>query len=298
MVSEHVWVHAGRFLLQHCEHIHWIHYGEFLHRLRTLFLLRRLGFRQFIVLPHPPLEHVSRFVPWYLSILRLLDRKLEILGPREDPYSALFTRCYEGRRDLPLSQRFHQAFRAAGFDTPAAGQDDEILATRNSIDYDAYIHFGASRAIKLMPLDVFVDLVGRLARKFKVIVSAAPPDLAALQPLRELGADFCDGDIASNAEVMRRCGVVIAHDTGMAHLAAFLHVPVISLFGPTDPRLYAPSGGVRVIRANALPPNGFDCMPCGLDRCNRTDGRFCMSEIAAVGVERLLEEMIGIRCRD
>ncbi len=40
--------------------------------------------------------------------------------------------------------------------------------------------------------------------------------------------------------LMREAGVVVANDSGPVHLAAAMGVPVVAVFGPTDPRCYGP----------------------------------------------------------
>ena len=43
--------------------------------------------------------------------------------------------------------------------------------------------------------------------------------------------------------------VYIGNDSGIAHLAAAVGTPVVALFGPTDPRVWAPRGrDVRVVQ--------------------------------------------------
>ena len=44
------------------------------------------------------------------------------------------------------------------------------------------------------------------------------------------------------ADVLRGARLVVSADTGPAHLAAQLGVPVLALFGPTDPTVWAPVG--------------------------------------------------------
>jgi ADP-heptose:LPS heptosyltransferase len=51
-------------------------------------------------------------------------------------------------------------------------------------------------------------------------------DLTLLQVIREL----------------RTCGGYIGNDSGITHLAAYLGVPTVALFGPTDPAMWAPWG--------------------------------------------------------
>ena len=40
----------------------------------------------------------------------------------------------------------------------------------------------------------------------------------------------------------RRRGLYIGNDSGITHLAAAVGTPVLALFGPTDPEVWAPRG--------------------------------------------------------
>jgi ADP-heptose:LPS heptosyltransferase len=47
--------------------------------------------------------------------------------------------------------------------------------------------------------------------------------------------------------------VYIGNDSGITHLAAAVGTPVVALFGPTDPRIWAPRGrDVSVIAKQAI----------------------------------------------
>jgi heptosyltransferase-2 len=62
--------------------------------------------------------------------------------------------------------------------------------------------------------------------------------------------------------LLRELAVLVAPDSGPAHVAAAVGTPVVTLFGPTDPRLTAPlEPGARVIWQ---PP---PCAPCFQPRC-------------------------------
>jgi heptosyltransferase II len=61
--------------------------------------------------------------------------------------------------------------------------------------------------------------------------------------------------------LLSRLDALVCGDTGVGHLAAALGTPVVALFGPTDPRLSAPRGSVRVL-AHPVP-----CAPCFYRTC-------------------------------
>jgi heptosyltransferase-2 len=45
------------------------------------------------------------------------------------------------------------------------------------------------------------------------------------------------------ASYLSKMALVISNDTGIMHVSAAVGVPVLSLFGPTDPEQWAPMGG-------------------------------------------------------
>ncbi|MEO5717219.1 MAG: glycosyltransferase family 9 protein, partial [Chthoniobacterales bacterium] len=79
-------------------------------------------------------------------------------------------------------------------------------------------------------------------------------------------------------EELRKCRLLLTNDTGTMHLATLLGVPVVAVFGSTEPTLTGPLGsGHRVVR------HQVECSPCFLRECP-LDFR-CMK---AVGVEEVV----------
>ncbi|MCF8052614.1 MAG: glycosyltransferase family 9 protein [Desulfobacterales bacterium] len=66
--------------------------------------------------------------------------------------------------------------------------------------------------------------------------------------------------IGQLVHVLQHASVVITCDTGPMHLAVALNIPVVALFGPSDPRRTGPFKG-RVVRARV------DCAPCNRKTC-------------------------------
>jgi len=67
----------------------------------------------------------------------------------------------------------------------------------------------------------------------------------------------------------------IGNDSGLSHLSAFIGIPVIAIFGPSDPIRWQPVGPyVKVVN----PPT--DCLPCFELSDNNCTGSDCLKSIA------------------
>ena len=73
------------------------------------------------------------------------------------------------------------------------------------------------------------------------------------------------------AGVSNLCRVFIANDSGPMHLAASAGVPVVAIFGSTDPKRTAPSSNCIIVR------NDVPCSPCFRRVCNKE--MECMKKI-------------------
>jgi heptosyltransferase II len=86
---------------------------------------------------------------------------------------------------------------------------------------------------------------------------------------------------------LRRCRLLVSTDSGPRHIAAALEVPVVALFGPTDPR-WSGNGHAREIALKL----SLNCQPCSQRTCPLEHHR-CMRdlqpEIVLAAVRRLFE---------
>jgi len=106
----------------------------------------------------------------------------------------------------------------------------------------AVIHPFSGSARKNWPLEKFRALASRLERSMPVRWCAGPED----PPLT--GAMHID-DLYELACWLASARLYIGNDSGVTHLAAAVATPVLALFGPTDPEVWAPRGAnVRVAR--------------------------------------------------
>lgn len=83
--------------------------------------------------------------------------------------------------------------------------------------------------------------------------------------------------------------LVVANDSGPIHMAAALGVPVLAVFGPTDPKRTGPYGaGNRVVTAEV------PCRPCYRKRCDQ-DVPECLARITPERVVQEASEMLRVR---
>jgi len=112
------------------------------------------------------------------------------------------------------------------------------------------IHTGSGSPGKNWPMDRFQDLARELNRRLglhPVFVTGEAdlptPDFVALVP----GSRVLHGlPLPTLAGLLSGCVLHVGNDSGIAHLAAAVGVPVCVLFGPTDPVSWAPRGRARV----------------------------------------------------
>ncbi|MBV8533138.1 MAG: lipopolysaccharide heptosyltransferase II [Verrucomicrobia bacterium] len=88
------------------------------------------------------------------------------------------------------------------------------------------------------------------------------------------------------AAQLRRCRLLLTNDTGTMHLASFLGVPTVSVFGSTEPQLTGPSGDGHVVIRHHV-----ECSPCFLRECP-LDFR-CMEAVTVDEVVAAVEKGFG-----
>ena len=83
---------------------------------------------------------------------------------------------------------------------------------------------------------------------------------------------------------LRACRALLTNDTGTMHLAAFLGIPVVAVFGSTEPALTSPLGSRHLIVRHHV-----ECSPCFLRDCP-IDFR-CMKEVTT---QEVIDAMMSI----
>lgn len=148
--------------------------------------------------------------------------------------------------------------------------------------------FPVSRWVtKNWPARCYAELCARLQQRVggTLFLMGGPDDRGVCDDLaRSVGpgavnlAGTCS--LVETGSLLRGVDLVISNDSGPIHMAAALGIPVLALFGPTNPKRTGPYGSRhRVIVAD--PP----CEPCLSRDCRRKDIR-CMNDIPVDTVEQ------------
>lgn len=203
---------------------------------------RRVGFASkgggaFLTHPHlyDPSAHVAA------NALRLVERTLPSFSRRanatgqadESPVP-----CEPPAASSPLRIPEHAHARA-----------ERLLAARDRPGPLIGLNPAAGRAVKEWPAERFATAAARLAERTPatfVLLGTAAERAHADAVTRALPASIRPVDLVGRAPlvdlaaILQRMALLITGDTGPMHLAAAVGTPVLAIFGPTDPRRYAP----------------------------------------------------------
>lgn len=135
---------------------------------------------------------------------------------------------------------------------------------------------GASRrgAIKRWPLKHWRTLAGMLKDRCELRWSLGPEehDLREWLPQETGVPALPELTLWQLAAALRQADRIVAPDTGLLHLAVVLGIPVIGVYGSSDPVIAGiPEGSGEILRT------GIACSPCRERHCQR---RQCMDELA------------------
>jgi lipopolysaccharide heptosyltransferase II len=115
----------------------------------------------------------------------------------------------------------------------------------------------------------FAEVAAAVAAKLQVqwILFGTVQDGAIGEQISKALGDYCSNRIGQTTldqliEELSKCRLLLTNDTGTMHLAALLGVPVVAIFGSTEPRLTGPLGEEHVVLRHHV-----ECSPCFLRQC-------------------------------
>ena len=150
------------------------------------------------------------------------------------------------------------------------------------------VHPGSGSKKKVWPSDRFLRLVESLQKHLhsKVLVVLGPaegPEVRRAFEAENFGTRILAKGLSliRLASIMEGCRFFIGNDSGISHLAAALGIPTVAIFGPTDPRVWAPRGKKVVVVRRGIP-----CSPCPPERFFQCHHFECLK-----GIE--MEDVLG-----
>jgi len=151
--------------------------------------------------------------------------------------------------------------------------------------------------LKRWPLERFAEVADALARQegAKILLTGGEEDIPELShvvsAMRE-PARVAAGrtSIPQLAELIGRCRLFVANDTGPMHIAVAVGTPLVAIFGPTDPKRSGPFGDPKLIRVIC---RDVPCRrPCYATKCPL--GHECMNGTAVEDVLTACRELLRL----
>ena len=185
--------------------------------------------------------------------------------PWEAPASLWYTRrvitrgAHVVEQNLSISELIaQQKISVPGVEFPhdpdAEARVAEGLALRGVRDF-AILNPGAGWGAKCWPAERYGEVAGKLAGAGIVpLVNHGPGEEDLFRAVLAASggrARPTKGSITELIALTRRARVFIGGDTGPLHLAAALGIPVVAIFGPTDPARTGPYGTRSVVFRSA-----------------------------------------------
>ncbi|XOV86072.1 MAG: lipopolysaccharide heptosyltransferase I [Pseudomonadota bacterium] len=223
---------------------------------------------------------------------------------RESLASLCYSRRFAVASNQHAVQRWRELFaQALGYQLPQTAPDFGLrgAGTRVAESRLMFLH-GTTWPSKHWPEEYWRELAAlACGAGYTVVLPGATPaereraqHIAASVPGVEV---LAAGGLASLAEEMRRCAGAVTVDSGPGHLAGAIGVPLIALFGPTNPRLTAPPGlATLTLASNRLP-----CIPCVARECRLLQpGQStppCFDEYGPAAVWQALDEKMRVNAQ-
>jgi len=193
------------------------------------------------------------------------------------------------------SLRFLRIARECGAETPNAQtlpQPSNIKPQTSKLGLCPGAEYGPAK--RWLP-ERFAEVAAKVNAQSSAqwILFGTKNDMAIGDQIAAAIGDHCVNRIGHTTldqliDELRECRLLLTNDTGTMHLAALLGVPVVAIFGSTEPRLTGPLGDGHIILRHHV-----ECSPCFLRECP-IDFR-CMKAVRSEEVADAVLSILGER---
>lgn len=199
----------------------------------------------------------------------------------------------------PLLKRSGQSlmpFHAPRLEVTARNHESATLfLQRHAIGRFVVMHTGARWMYRRWALDKWAELsvVMRQRYECEIVFAGGSDDVADIRKVMRIlpfEAYIWAGQssLLDYAALVSRAVCMIGNESGPMHIAAAMDVPVIALFGPGIPSVFAPYGLKAQFIHHKLP-----CNPCAQKVCVLPDNP-CMNRIRVQDVLQLVNTIDGV----
>lgn len=218
--------------------------------------------------------------------------------PRENVASMFYTRQVIARgahiveQNLSLAQEVaHRALPMPRIEFPQDARIEQQCAARlrgESVRDFVLLNPGAGWDAKQWPSDRYGRVAKALAEDgLKALVNFAPSEEHLAREVESVSEGAATGISCSITELIaltRRARLFIGGDTGPMHLAAALGVPLVAIFGPTDPQRNGPFGTRSIVLRSSVSRTTYS---------RRAEADAGLLEISAESVIAAARQLLG-----
>ncbi len=161
--------------------------------------------------------------------------------------------------------------------------------------YTVILQPGAGLPERCWPVEYFAKLAAWLCtgKHCSVWIHAGPGEEPLAYTIREIAPQtkILSGlSLQELAAALKRCDLLVTNDSGPMHMAAALDVPLVAIFGSTDPRV---SGPYRNTANTVTVTRNMRCSPCGRYKFE-CPHRECLTKLPFEDVRRAVEEVLDL----
>ena len=209
----------------------------------------------------------------------------------QSPFSPLLIQHHQSQRFL---ESIGELPAPSATDRAIQVQKDVLERARTYLDSGpvrrkrpiVLIHPGSGSVRKCLNAEPMASLIQQLQQRgLSPVILEGPDDCDIVErvlALVETPPVVLRGlDLSLLAGILTKTDLYIGHDSGVTHLAAALGIRTLAIFGPTDPRRWAPLG-THVTVAQGLP-----CTCHSWESVGRCSNRPCLD----ISIETLLQQV-------
>ena len=173
-------------------------------------------------------------------------------------------------------------------------ENAERFLSQNNIDLSKKImaiNLKTTWDNKHYPFEFFVEIIKRIDENIEIIFTGVNADIPVIESVRKkVNRGILIAGKTSVIDlfyIFKRIDLLLTVDSGPLHIASLANLKTVSLWGPTDPKMYAPLFG-----DNCFIVSDFHCIACNKRKCKLGDNP-CMREIKPERVLYKINEVLS-----